>query len=101
MFYDSYLKADFESSISPSSLATSKTSSPDASAHVQTDEGIENDNADDIDDNDMNNGMTDYERFLVNKYVAKWRENINSIKIKMVKAALFYNLNLKVGININ
>ena len=78
------IKADCESTISPSTLAES----PD----VQTDEGI-----DVLTDNRYDDPFVlPRIRFLSVKYTSLWRQHVDIMKTKMVKARLFHNLNLKV-----
>ena len=78
------IKADCESTISPSTLAES----PDD----QTDEGI-----DVLTDNrDEDPFIKTRIKFLSVKYTTLWRNHVDIMKTKMVKARLFRNLNLKV-----
>ena len=78
------VKADCESTISPSTLAES----PDD----QTDEGI-----DVLTDNRDEDPFTKTRiKFLSVKYTSLWRHHVDIMKTKMVKARLFHNLNLKV-----
>ena len=78
------IKADCESTISPSTLAES----PDD----QTDEGI-----DVLTDNrDEDPFLKTRIKFLSVKYTSLWRNHVDIMKTKMVKARLFHNLNLKV-----
>lgn len=74
------IKADCESTISPSTVEDNDVVTP-----IHTDEGI-----------DLQPEVTDNERNLVMKYVTIWRENVEKGKKKLLKARIFHNLNLKV-----
>ena len=70
-------KADCESTISPSTLSAS---SPDP----EPDEGIEC-------------GLGQHEARLAARAVARWRLRVEAARTRMVRAAIFYSLNLKVS----
>ena len=71
-------KADCESTISPSTLSAS---SPDP----EPDEGIE-----------CGLGLGQHEARLAARAVARWRLRVEAARTRMVRAAIFYSLNLKV-----
>ena len=79
------IKADCESTISPSTLAESSDTD-------QTDEGI------DVltETREKDPFIKRRIQFLSVKYTCLWRHHVDAMKTKMAKARLFHNLNLKV-----